>query len=126
MRTGVVVGVTNPKTFVLFTAVVPQFVDPAAGGTTVQMLVLGVVPMLIGLVTDTTWAIAAGRARTWLASSPRRMTTVGRAGGACIIGWASPSPVQATTADRAQQRRRHLSDTADRAICLTPLIAPSV
>ncbi|WP_191563649.1 LysE family translocator [Janibacter melonis] len=86
VRTGVVVGVTNPKTFVLFTAVVPQFVDPAAGGTTVQMLVLGVVPMLIGLVTDTTWALAAGRARTWLARSPRRMTTVGRAGGACIIG----------------------------------------
>ena len=85
-RTGVIVGATNPKTFVVFTAIVPQFIDPGAGRITAQILALGVVPILIGLVTDTAWALAAGRARTWLASSPRRMTRIGRLGGASIIG----------------------------------------
>ena len=86
IRTGMVVGLTNPKTFVLYTAIVPQFLDPAAGRTTAQLLVLGVVPLLIGLVTDSGWALAAGRARAWLGKSPRRMTTLGRIGGVSIIG----------------------------------------
>ncbi|GAB3926275.1 lysine transporter LysE [Microlunatus endophyticus] len=86
IRTGVIVGLTNPKTFVLYTAIVPQFLNRAVGNTTVQMLVLGVVPLVIGLITDTGWALAAGRARTWLAKSPRRVTTIGRIGGASIIG----------------------------------------
>jgi threonine/homoserine/homoserine lactone efflux protein len=86
IRTGTIVGLTNPKSFVMFTAIVPQFIDRSAGSTATQMLLLGLVPMLIGLVTDTTWALVAGRARTWLVSSPRRMTTIGRIGGLSIIG----------------------------------------
>lgn len=86
IRTGTIVGLTNPKSFVLFTAIVPQFINPTAGSITVQMLALGVVPMLIGLITDASWALVAGRARTWLAKSPKRMTAIGRIGGASIIG----------------------------------------
>ncbi len=86
IRTGTIVGLTNPKSFVLFTAVVPQFIDPAAGNAPAQILLLGIVPLVIGLLTDTTWALAAGRARTWLAKSPERMTAVGRMGGLSIIG----------------------------------------
>ncbi|OLT55247.1 lysine transporter LysE [Corynebacterium sp. CNJ-954] len=86
IRTGTIVGLTNPKSFVLFTAIVPQFVNPGAGSTTIQMLVLGIVPMIIGLITDATWALVAGRARTWLAKSPERMTAIGRIGGVSIIG----------------------------------------
>ncbi|MBT2538886.1 LysE family translocator [Arthrobacter sp. ISL-69] len=86
IRTGTIVGLTNPKSFVLFTAVVPQFIDPAAGNASAQILLLGIVPLVIGLLTDTTWALAAGRARIWLAGSPGRMTTIGRMGGLSIIG----------------------------------------
>ncbi|VXB45477.1 Threonine/homoserine/homoserine lactone efflux protein [Arthrobacter sp. 9V] len=86
VRTGIIVGVTNPKSFVLFTAVVPQFINPAAGDTTLQILLLGLIPLFIGLVTDTTWALLASRARIWLARSPRRMTTVARGGGVSILG----------------------------------------
>ncbi len=89
IRTGTIVGLTNPKSFVLFTAIVPQFINPAAGSTTLQMLALGIVPMLIGLITDASWALVAGRARTWLAKSPKRMTAIGRVGGASIIGVAA-------------------------------------
>ena len=86
IRTGTVVGLTNPKSFVLFTAVVPQFIDPAAGNTSLQILLLGIVPRFIGLVTDTSWALLAGRARGWVVESPRRMTALARIGGLSIIG----------------------------------------
>lgn len=86
VRTGIIVGLTNPKSFVLFSVLVPQFIDRAGGNTSVQMLLLGVVPVLIGLTTDTTWGLAAGRARNWLARSPRRSKLVGRIGGLSIIG----------------------------------------
>jgi threonine/homoserine/homoserine lactone efflux protein len=35
------VGVGNPKGFLLFTAVLPQFVSPTAGSVTAQLLLLG-------------------------------------------------------------------------------------
>lgn len=86
IRTGTIVGLTNPKSLVLFTAVVPQFINPAAGSASMQILLLGFAPMLIGLITDTVWALTAGRARTWLAQSPRRMTAIERVGGLSVIG----------------------------------------
>jgi len=83
---GFVVGVTNPKSIVLFLAALPQFVDPAAGHVTLQLLVLGAVFPLIALASDTAWAIVAGSARNWLARSPSRMAAVGGAGGLAMIG----------------------------------------
>jgi threonine/homoserine/homoserine lactone efflux protein len=38
------------------------------------------------VVCDSTWALVAGTARTWLARSPRRMAVVGGAGGLVLIG----------------------------------------
>ncbi|MHC6175923.1 LysE family translocator [Glutamicibacter sp. X7] len=86
IRTGTIVGLTNPKSFILFTAVVPQFIDTGRGNVALQIVVLGIIPMLIGLITDSVWALSAGQARTWLAKSTQRMTTIGRIGGASIIG----------------------------------------
>lgn len=86
VRDGFIIGVTNPKVLVIFTAIVPQFINPAAGGAAVQMLLLGLVPILIGLVTDAAWAVVAGKARNWLARSPKRMTWIGRIGGVSILG----------------------------------------
>lgn len=86
IRTGTIVGLTNPKSFILFTVLVPQFIVPAAGNIALQMILLGIIPLLIGLVTDTAWALSASRARTWFSNSPQRMTIMGRIGGICIIG----------------------------------------
>ncbi|MFF8828151.1 LysE family translocator [Streptomyces sp. NPDC015131] len=83
---GVVVGVTNPKGIVFFAAVLPQFVDHGAGGVAVQMLLLGLVPICIGLVTDTLWGLGAAAARGWFARSDRRLAMVGGAGGFAMIG----------------------------------------
>ncbi|MFI9819499.1 LysE family translocator [Streptomyces sp. NPDC052013] len=83
---GVLVGVTNPKGVVFFAAVLPQFVDHSAGHVPVQMLLLGLVPILIGLVTDTLWGLTASAARAWFARSDRRLSLIGGAGGCTMIG----------------------------------------
>jgi len=83
---GVLVGVTNPKGVVFFAAVLPQFVDHAAGRVPLQMLLLGLVPISIGLVTDTLWGLTASAARTWFARSDRRLSLIGGAGGFTMIG----------------------------------------
>jgi len=86
VRDGIVVGVSNPKAIVFFAAVLPQFVDPPAGHVPLQMLLLGTVFVAIAVVCDSTWAVAAGTARTWIARSPRRLELVGGAGGLVMIG----------------------------------------
>lgn len=83
---GVVVGMSNPKSIVFFTAVLPQFVDRSAGHVPLQMLLLGGLFMAIAVLCDSTWALAAGTARTWLARSPRRLELIGGAGGLAMIG----------------------------------------
>lgn len=86
LREGFVVGVTNPKLVVFFTAVLPQFVEPAAGPVPVQLLAFGAVFVAIALVLDSCWGLAAGTARTWLAGRPHRLERLGGAGGLVIMG----------------------------------------
>ncbi|MGW5734053.1 MULTISPECIES: LysE family translocator [Streptomyces] len=83
---GALVGVTNPKGIVFFAAVLPQFVDHSAGRLPAQMLLLGLVPITIGLITDTLWGLTASAARTWFARSERRLSMIGGAGGVTMIG----------------------------------------
>jgi threonine/homoserine/homoserine lactone efflux protein len=86
LREGYVVGVTNPKAAVFMAAVLPQFTDPAKGHVPVQLLVLGLIFVAIALVSDSTWGLAAGAARTWLGRSPRRLEALGGLGGLVMIG----------------------------------------
>src|SRR5215470_14223005 len=65
LRDGFIVGATNPKAIIFFTAVLPQFVDRPAGHVPAQMLLLGAVFIAIGALADSTWALAAGTARAW-------------------------------------------------------------
>jgi threonine/homoserine/homoserine lactone efflux protein len=83
---GFVVGVTNPKTMVFFAAVLPQFVDRGAGRVHEQMLLLALVFTVLALVCDSMWAVGASAARSWFASSPRRLAAVGGTGGIAMIG----------------------------------------
>ncbi len=85
-RDGVVVGITNPKAYILFGAILPQFVNRAAGDVPGQMLVLALVSVLIGAVSDCSWGFAASAVRAWFARSPRRFELVGGAGGLAMIG----------------------------------------
>ncbi|NYI67907.1 threonine/homoserine/homoserine lactone efflux protein [Spelaeicoccus albus] len=85
-RQGVVVGITNPKVYIVFAAILPQFVRAGAGNLPAQMLVLALVPLVIGLVTDSAWAFAAGAARAFFGKSPRRLEAFSAVGGCAIIG----------------------------------------
>jgi threonine/homoserine/homoserine lactone efflux protein len=85
-RDGAVVGLTNPKAYILFGAILPQFVNRAAGHVPAQMLVLALVSVAIGAISDCSWGFAASAVRTWFARSPRRIEMVGGAGGLAMIG----------------------------------------
>ena len=80
------VGVTNPKGIVFFAAVLPQFVGHTAGRLPSQMLLLGLMPITIGLVTDTLWGLGAAAARGWFARSERRLSMIGGAWGFAMMG----------------------------------------
>ena len=83
---GFVVGVANPKAYVLYAAVLPQFANPAAGHVTLQLVILCLVSLPIGLISDGTWGLVASGVRSWFARSPRRLELVGGLGGLAIIG----------------------------------------
>lgn len=83
---GFVVGITNPKTIAFFVAVLPQFVAPGAGPIWMQLLALGLLFQVLAVVCDSMWALAAGTARAWFATSPRRMSTLAGTGGVMMIG----------------------------------------
>jgi threonine/homoserine/homoserine lactone efflux protein len=85
-RDGAVVGLTNPKAYILFGAILPQFVNRAAGHVPAQMLVLALVSVAIGAISDCSWGFAASAVRAWFARSPRRIEMVGGAGGLAMIG----------------------------------------
>lgn len=86
LREGTFVGATNPKSLMFFVAVLPQFVDYSAGAIPWQLATLGLVFLLIAVVSDSAWALAAGTARQWFARSPRRVAAVGTTGGVMMIG----------------------------------------
>jgi threonine/homoserine/homoserine lactone efflux protein len=86
VRDGFMVGVSNPKAVVFLAAVLPQFVDHSAGGITGQLFALGLVFMAVALVSDGTYAYAAGTARNWFSGSPHRLRRMQAGGGLMMIG----------------------------------------
>jgi threonine/homoserine/homoserine lactone efflux protein len=78
--------VSNPKTVVFLVAVLPQFVDRPRGHVPLQMVLLGLIFVLIALLSDSGWCLAASAARTWFGRSPRRLALVGGAGGLAMMG----------------------------------------
>ncbi len=55
------VEILNPKTALFFLALLPQFVDPAAGPVAPQMLLLGLIVTLSAIPCDLAVAFASGR-----------------------------------------------------------------
>jgi threonine/homoserine/homoserine lactone efflux protein len=85
VRTGMAVGVTNPKTVVFFAAFLPQFVDPGHPATP-QLLAFGLAFAALAVASDSCWALAASRARDWFTREPKRLDHLGVAGGVMMVG----------------------------------------
>ena len=85
LRQGFLVGVLNPKALVFFSAVFPQFVDPAAGSVTVQLLVFGLVFSVLGVVLDGTWGVVVGSSRDWFVTSAGRLLVLRTIGGVVMM-----------------------------------------
>lgn len=66
---GAIVNILNPKTALFCLALLPQFVDPAKGHVTGQILTLGMILVVMGICSDGCYALAAGTIRGWLKSS---------------------------------------------------------
>ncbi|HWI30599.1 MAG TPA: LysE family translocator [Microbacterium sp.] len=81
-----VVGITNPKTIAFFVAVLPQFVDLSAGSVPLQLFELGMLFVVLALICDSVWALAASAARDWFGRSPKRLAAMSATGGGLMIG----------------------------------------
>lgn len=81
---GFLIAITNPKTIVFYIAFLPQFIDPhlPAGQ---QLLAMTGVTIVIALITDSTYAVLAGRVRGWF-TAPGRRRLQGRITGTLLIG----------------------------------------
>jgi threonine/homoserine/homoserine lactone efflux protein len=86
VREGFLVGATNPKGILIFTAILPQFIERSRGHVTAQLLTLGLICVLIALLSDGIWALASGTARHWLGRSTRRLELLSGTGGVMLIG----------------------------------------
>ena len=83
---GVVVNLTNPKTIVFVFAFLPQFVDPNASHGWLQVLVLGLSFALLGCLSDSAYALAAGSVADRLRGSAGLARVQRWVGGGVLVG----------------------------------------
>ncbi|HEV2742978.1 MAG TPA: LysE family translocator [Rubrobacter sp.] len=78
-------NVLNPKIAVFFLAYLPQFTDPATGGTAIQLLTLGLTFALLTLAIFGALAVFSGTVGSWLRTRPKLAGGLGWLTGAVLI-----------------------------------------
>jgi threonine/homoserine/homoserine lactone efflux protein len=84
----VLTNLANPKVVLFYVAFVPQFLDPHGWPIALQILVLGALVVLIGLVMDSGVGFAAGTFSSLLVSRPAVQRGLKRASAAIFGGLA--------------------------------------
>lgn len=85
---GIVVSVLNPKVALFFLSFLPQFIDPLAGSTSIQLLTLGLIFSLLATLCNVLYASAG----IWVFSRPnsqRYSRALEGISGVLLIGLAS-------------------------------------
>src|SRR2546423_13163528 len=91
---GFVVLLSNPKVLVFFGAFIPQFMDLSKNHVTQVALLRGTF-IITGAITDSIYALLAGRARLFF--SGKRTRLLSRISGGCMIGggiWLALNPAR--------------------------------
>jgi threonine/homoserine/homoserine lactone efflux protein len=83
-------NLANPKVILFFASYLPQFVDRSRGHVTAQLLLLGALFLLVGLVVvDIPLGLCAGRASQLLACRAALGRLLGKAAGTIYAGLAA-------------------------------------
>lgn len=86
VREGTLNSLTNPKSLLFMFAFLPQFVDPVTGPVWLQLLVLGTIQKLAGVVSLGSVALASGTVGQWLHRWPSLLAWQQRFTGAVMVG----------------------------------------
>jgi threonine/homoserine/homoserine lactone efflux protein len=80
---GLMVALSNPKTLIFFGAFIPQFLDPT-GNHALQIAIMGGTALVCAAMSDSAYAVAAGRAGRMLTTG--RIRLLSRLSGSFLIG----------------------------------------
>ncbi|MGV9349306.1 LysE family translocator [Streptomyces spiralis] len=76
LRRAALTNLANPKVILFFAAFLPQFVRPSHGPVTIQLMALGAIFLLVGLMIDSAVGVTAGRLKAALAADARASTVL--------------------------------------------------
>ncbi|WP_017348187.1 LysE family translocator [Pantoea sp. A4] len=86
VKQGALNSLTNPKSLLFMFAFLPQFVEPAAGPVWLQLLVLGSIQKLAGILSLGSVAMASGSFGNWLSQHPGFLKWQERFTGVVMLG----------------------------------------
>ena len=85
-RQAIIIEFLNPKSAMFFLAFLPQFVNPENGSVALQLMTLGLLFVLMGLVSTVTVALSAGHIGKFLRRTPVVMRWQNKAVGSIFCG----------------------------------------
>lgn len=84
LREAALCNILNPKVILWFLALLPNFVNPAKGSVTAQLIALSALLIVINIFWQAPMALAADGVRRWL-GRPGTIRTVNRVSGAVLL-----------------------------------------
>lgn len=85
MREGAAINLSNPNSILFMLLFLPQFVEPARGPVTLQLMLLGVTQKVMGFAVLICTALASGAVGKWLKRHPKGILWQQRLAGAAIL-----------------------------------------
>jgi len=85
-RQGALIDILNPKVAIFFMAFLPQFVRPELGHASAQILILGFLVNLVGVIIESFLVLTAAQTTTFFRNNSHFTTWIDRVLGSVLIG----------------------------------------